>query len=41
MMKLYSHEDMLDQVLGSKGTPARNAYEQKINYLLKAKRDTH
>ncbi|ADK95376.1 hypothetical protein HMPREF0659_A5747 [Prevotella melaninogenica ATCC 25845] len=40
-MKLYSHEDMLDQVLGSKGTPARNAYEQKINYLLKDKRDTH
>lgn len=32
---------MLDQVLGSKGTPARNAYEQKINYLLKDKRDTH
>ena len=41
MMKLYSHEEMLDRVLGSKDTPARNAYERKINRLLKDKRDTH
>ena len=41
MMKLYSHKEILDRGLGSKGTPARNAYEQKINYLLKDKRDTH
>nr|WP_044077920.1 hypothetical protein [Prevotella sp. oral taxon 317] len=34
MMKLYSHDEMLDRVLGSKGTPARNDYERKINRFL-------
>ncbi len=33
-MKLYTHEAMLDRVLGSKGTPARNDYEQKIKCFL-------
>lgn len=28
-MKLYSHDEMLNRVLGSKNTSARNAYEQK------------
>lgn len=41
MMKLYSHEEMLNRVLGSKGTPARNAYERKINCLLKKENDMH
>ncbi|WP_249858532.1 XRE family transcriptional regulator [Prevotella sp. TCVGH] len=29
MMKLYSHDEMLNRVLGNKNTPARSAYEQK------------
>lgn len=33
-MKLYTHEAMLDRVLGCKGTPARNDYEQKIKCFL-------
>ncbi|QUB42237.1 XRE family transcriptional regulator [Prevotella veroralis] len=40
-MKLYSHEEMLDGVLGCKGTPARNVYEQKINRLLEKEKETH
>lgn len=35
MMKFYSHDEMLNRVLGSKNTPARNAYDQKINCFLK------
>lgn len=35
MMKLYSHDEMLNRVLGSKNTSARNAYEQKTNRFLK------
>jgi len=35
MMKLYSHDEMLNRVLGSKNTPTRNAYEQKFNRFLK------
>lgn len=35
MMKLYSLDEMLNRVLGSENTPARNAYEQKINRFLK------
>lgn len=34
-MKLYSHDEMLNRVLGSKNTSARNAYEQKTNRFLK------
>jgi hypothetical protein len=37
-MKLYSHDEMLNRVLGSKNTPARNAYEQKIYSFLKRKK---
>jgi len=35
MMKLYSHDEMLNRVLGNKNTPARSAYEQKMNRFLK------
>lgn len=35
MMKLYSHDEMLNRVLGSKNTSARNAYEQKTIRILK------
>ena len=35
MMKLYSHDEMLNRVLGSKNTSVRNAYKQKINRFLK------
>lgn len=38
MMRLYSHDEMLNRVLGSKNTSARNAYEQKINRFLKRKK---
>ena len=34
-MKLYSHDEMLNRVLGSKNTSARSAYEQKMNRFLK------
>lgn len=33
-MKLYSHEEMLDEVLGKKGTPLRNQYEEDMNSYL-------
>ena len=29
-MKLYTHEEMLDRVIGTKGTPAREKYETDI-----------
>lgn len=32
-MKLYTHEEMLDRVLG-KGTPERNEYETQMNSFL-------
>lgn len=32
--KLYSHEEMLDQVLGKKGAPLRNQYEDDMNSYL-------
>ena len=41
MMKLYSHDEMLNRVLGSKNTSARNAYEQKMNHFLKKIKDAH
>ncbi len=30
-MELYSHEEMLDSVLGKKGMPRRDKYESDIN----------
>ncbi len=39
MMKLYSHDEMLNRVLGNKNTPARNAYDQKMNRFLKKIKD--
>lgn len=34
-MKLYTHEEMLDRVLGTKGTPSRDSYENDIkSYLM-------
>ena len=33
-MKLYTHEEMLDRVIGTKGTPAREKYETDINTFL-------
>ena len=33
-MKLYTHEEMLDRVIGTKGTPAREKYETDINNFL-------
>ena len=29
-MKLYTHEEMLDNVIGAKGTPRRDEYEAKV-----------
>lgn len=36
-MKLHSHEEMLDSVIGPKGTEARNDFEAR----LKAEIDAH
>ena len=33
-MKLYTHEEMLDRVIGTKGTPAREKYEIDNNFLI-------
>lgn len=33
-MKLYTHEEMLDRVLGEKGNPERDNYEARINSFL-------
>ncbi len=33
-MELYSHEDMLNKVLGEKGTLERDGYEAKMNSFL-------
>lgn len=33
-MKLYTHEEMLDSVIGEKGTPRRDEYEAKIDAFL-------
>lgn len=33
-MKLYTHEEMLDKVLGKKGEPLRDKYEADINSYL-------
>lgn len=33
-MKLYTHEEILDRVIGTKGTPAREKYETDINNFL-------
>ena len=33
-MKLYTHEEMLDRVIGTKGTQAREKYETDINNFL-------
>ena len=36
-MKLYTHEEMLDRVIGTKGTPAREKYETDIKWAREAK----
>ena len=36
-MKYYTHEEMLETVVGKKGTKTRNEFETK----LKAERDSH
>lgn len=33
-MKVYTHEEMLDKVVGKKGTPARNKFERKMDDFL-------
>ena len=33
-LKLYTHEEMLDAVVGVKGTPRRDKYEADINNFL-------
>lgn len=33
-MKLYTHEEMLDRVLGKKREPLRDKYESDINSIL-------
>ncbi len=33
-IKLYTHEEMLDQVLGKKGESLRNKYESDLNSFL-------
>ncbi len=33
-MKLYTHEEMLDRVIGEKGTPRREKHEEDINAYL-------
>lgn len=33
-MKLYTHEEMLDKVLGKEGEPLRDKYEAEINSYL-------
>lgn len=33
-MELYSHDEMLDQVVGRPGTPARERYERKMDEFL-------
>lgn len=33
-MKIYTHEEMLDRVIGEKGTPEREKYETDMNNFL-------
>lgn len=33
-IKVYTHEEMLDRVIGPKGTPAREKHETDINNFL-------
>lgn len=33
-MKVYTHEEMLDRVIGEKGSPTREKYENDINNFL-------
>jgi hypothetical protein len=33
-MKLYTHEEMLDRVVGEKGTPERDAMEAELQSFL-------
>lgn len=33
-IKLYSHEEMLDKVIGEKSTPRRDKYESDLNNFL-------
>ncbi len=33
-MQVYTHEEMLDRVLGKKGTPERDEHEAKIEAFL-------
>lgn len=39
MMKLYTHEEMLDSVIGVKDTPRRDEYEEKVDELRMAASD--
>ena len=39
-MKLYAHEEMLDEMVGAKGTPAKDNYEQQIDKYLKVLHST-
>ncbi len=33
-LKFYTHDEMLDDVLGKKGTPRRDSHDESINALL-------
>ena len=33
-MKFYTHEEMLDRVIGKKGTPERDKYDDKMETFL-------
>lgn len=33
-MKIYSHEEALDEVIGQKGTNNRDSYDEKVKMLL-------
>jgi len=33
-MKIYTHEEVLDNLIGKKGTPARDAHDQRIQEFI-------
>jgi DNA-binding XRE family transcriptional regulator len=33
-MKFYTHEEMLDKVIGMKGTPERDKHEEEVQFFL-------
>lgn len=37
-MKLYTHKEMLNRVLGKPGTPSRDDYEQSIHNFFKRRK---